>query len=175
MRSTTLRLLALPLIVLPLQSAGGVLSSHAAVTDVSCTGDAHSTYSPGVTDTERQTTITAQHNYTHCTSTDSKVTSGRSNHQTTRLDSCHTGASGTSGRETIMWNTGESSAYDFTRTVTENNGSATVHHQGTITQGKFAGDTATEDVALKDPDPNNCRTAQGETSASGTVQLQITK
>ena len=138
-------------------------SDPAAVVDVTCTSNVDGA-SPGLPDI-----------YHPCTSTDPTLSSGRRHLGPSPSGSCSPEVAGTTGKDYIVWNNGQTSTWEYTRNVGLANGSVRIHQEGTITAGLFAGDQAVEDLTVVVPaaylhgaappwpGPDECRTAEGGT------------
>ncbi len=175
LRFRTVSLYGAAALLLSIPVVHSIQPARAGVNDAACSGTSQVTYSPGLTETERPTTISGDYAYTGCSSPDKTLTSGKGHFEYQHVRSYHTNVSGAPGRVVITWSNSKTSTFDYTKSVTESNGAATVHLQGTITAGEFAGDNAVQDVTEPDRDPRNCTTSAGETATSGTLKLQISK
>jgi hypothetical protein len=145
------RLAVLPLVLL----AGAVCCGAFGVTGASalslttCTGTNSVTYSPPLTNTLTTTRITDQSTFGTCLSTQSGIRSATiANGTVTGPSSCTAVLGSFSTTNTIVWNTGQTSRFDFDGTVTEVDGEFVIVLTGSITAGLFSGATATEQTTL---------------------------
>jgi hypothetical protein len=158
--------------------------------DVDCTSNVDASFAPGLTDTVVDT-------YDPCTSTDSTLKAGKRHLAYSPMDSCSPQVTTTTGTDEIVWNNGKVSTWEYTREVTESNGSVAIHQKGKITAGLFAGDSANEDLTVllpgayvhdgasrvpsgredhadvPDRAPNDCATAEGGSGGGGPAERRL--
>ncbi|MEU4445213.1 hypothetical protein AB0K14_23460 [Actinosynnema sp. NPDC050801] len=125
-------------------------------------------YSPGLLNTRRPVDVSV-HNVLSCTSlTDPAVTGGHVQATIHGLDrSCTDVAASGSGSYTITWNTGDTSTISYNRTANYVLGTLVAVETGTVTAGKFTGDSTTHVVELPNLNLLDCLTEPGLTSTSG--------
>ncbi|MGM1060673.1 hypothetical protein [Saccharothrix sp. Mg75] len=142
--------------------------AHAAPVDLLCTEDESVSYSPGLLTAPRPVDVDV-HNVLSCTSlTDPAVTGGYVRATVRGLNrSCTDLAASGSGSYTITWNTGETSTISYSRSATYVLGTLVMTETGTVTGGKFTGDSSTHVVELLTLDLLSCLTEPGLTTTSG--------
>jgi hypothetical protein len=142
--------------------------AHAAPGDLTCTENESVSYSPGLLNTRRPVDVSV-YNVLSCTSpTDPAVTGGHVQATVHGLDrSCTDLTASGSGSYTITWNTGETSTINYNRSANHVLGTLVIVENGTVTAGKFTGDSTTHVVALLNLDLLACLTEPGLTTASG--------
>lgn len=143
-------------------------SAHAAPGDLTCTEDESVSYSPGLLNTRRPVDVTV-HNVLSCmSSVDPAVTRGQVQATIRGLDrSCTDLAASGSGSYTITWNTGETSTIGYSRSANYVLGTLVIVENGTVTAGKFAGDSVLHVVELPNLDLLACLAEPGLTRVSG--------
>ncbi|ROP42450.1 hypothetical protein EDD40_7952 [Saccharothrix texasensis] len=143
-------------------------SAHAAPVDLLCTENESVSYSPGLLTTPRPVDVDV-HNILSCTSpTDPAVTGGHVRATVRGLNrSCTNLAASGIGSYTITWNTGETSTIDYNRSATYVLGTLVITETGTVTAGKFTGDSTTHVVELLTLDLLACLAEPGLTTTSG--------
>lgn len=170
-------LLALPLGLMP-------QSGHAQTPALAlqCAGTSTTTYSPGLTNTTQSTTVTASDNLSVCTqlSLPPVILSGTAQAQFVRNESCVILLSGGPGSSVIKWSTGDSSTFNWTSTITEVNGNFVVVQTGTITSGRYSGQSAASTRVLTPilsgelDIATACNSPTGIIGNNGTYTLTIT-
>lgn len=149
-------------------------SAHAEpLTLLQCQGTESLTYSPGLTFTRRDITITTTAQFSSCTDSTGKVTSGSYGEQFTIFISCNDLLDGFTAQRTFMWNTGDTSVIEGTGQSTAVADQVITTITATVTQGRFQGHTAVEVIPLPQAGFLQCLTT-GVTSASGVTTLTIT-
>jgi hypothetical protein len=143
--------------------------AHAAPGDLTCTESESVTYSPGLLNTRRPVDVTVD-NVLWCASlTNPAVTGGRVRATVHGLDrSCTDLAAAGSGSYTITWNTGDTSRISYDRSANYVLGTLVIVENGTVTAGRFTGDSTTHVVELPSLDLLACLAEPGLTTASGT-------
>lgn len=155
----------------PAASAGTAL--------VTCTGQETVSYSPALTNTPRDTTVTIDGNLGaladpgSCVSVGTRVSSV-SYHEvfTFPNDSCTTGGINLPGSRVFKWDDGESSTFTFSASIVNGVGTEIVTLTGTITAGRFDGSPAVETIQVPQLDPALCA-GSGITSNSAQAELEI--
>lgn len=155
--------------------------AHAAAGTISCTGWSYTTYSPGLTDTVRPTTVTVAgrlnavgpHSPTgSCLALGSGATSGTRD-VTALLDlSCNAILTET-GTETIVWNDGRSTSFSFTATAAHIASNTVLTETGTVTSGEFLGEKVVETFTAADLAFTACATETGVGSLDYATVLTI--
>ncbi|WP_447002250.1 hypothetical protein ACRAKI_21200 [Saccharothrix isguenensis] len=142
--------------------------SHATPGDLTCAETQSVVYSPGLLNTRRTVDVSV-HNVLSCTSlTDPAVTGGQVQATIHGLDrSCTDIVASGSGSYTITWNTGDTSTISYNRTANYVLGTLVIVETGTVTAGRFTGDSTTHIVELPNLDLLACLTEPGLTAASG--------
>ncbi|WP_156325588.1 hypothetical protein [Nonomuraea sp. SBT364] len=126
--------------------------AHAIGQDVLCSIDGTNTlaFSPKLRLTQQAVTMTGTGNYPTCVSSDPDISSGTSTISGQGSLGCLSGSM--PATETVTWNTGESSTISYTVTLNLVAGQTAFAVIGTVTAGKFAGDTVTsEGVTIANP------------------------
>lgn len=148
--------------------------AHAAGTDAVCRGTQTTTYKPGLTLAPTPQAVTTTSTYANCELlSEPGLTTGTSGGTAVQTLSCLDPLKAGSGSVTITWNTGETSTFTFTRTVTRAAGETVVTGTGTITAGKFAGRAAEEVIVGPTLDTLKC-IREGITERIGVTTLTIT-
>lgn len=165
-------------LVVALSVVGGLIAAspaQAGLLDVTCAGTQTATYSPGVLLTPQFVFVTASTSYTTCVSSNPDITSAHFGPATfpTTL-SCLDLLSTRSGSTTITWNTGETTTFSYTVTRTNTAGQYVSTYLGTVTAGKFLGDTVSQTFVGAALNLVGCLAAPGITSESGPALLEIT-
>ncbi|MFI9010007.1 hypothetical protein ACIGNX_22520 [Actinosynnema sp. NPDC053489] len=111
--------------------------------------------------------------YSPCVSSDPTLTAATSGSTFTGPGSCLTLPGFSSGTSVLTWNNGNTSTFAFNATTAIVGGNVVITRTGTITAGRFAGDTAIRVVTYPAPNPLGCLTT-GVTSRTGVVTLTIT-
>jgi hypothetical protein len=143
-------------------------AAPAAPGDLTCTENESVSYSPGLLNTRRPVDVSVN-NILSCTSlTEPAVTGGHVQATIRGLNRSCTdlGASG-SGSYTITWNTGETSSISYNRSANYVLGTLVIVENGTVTAGKFTGDSTTHVVELLTLNLLACLTEPGLTTTSG--------
>lgn len=143
-------------------------SAYGALGDLTCTETESVSYSPGLVNTRRPVDVSV-HNVLSCTSlTAPAVTRGQVRATVPGLDrSCTDLAASGSGSYTIAWNTGETSTISYHRSANYVLGTLVIVESGTVTAGKFTGDSTTHVVELLSLDLLACLAEPGLTTVSG--------
>ena len=145
-----------------------------------CTGDTHTTYSPGLTNGDPQPTDvmvtkrfgTEANPVGTCLVVGAPITGGHHSHQRVLPFSCQVLLLSTPVIETYTWDNGATSTANFTTSrYTQANGETVIIRTGTVTSGFAAGDTAQQTVTLLNSDLAACDSPTGLTSISGVVAL----
>jgi hypothetical protein len=152
--------------------AAAAAPGASALSLVTCNGLNTVTYSPALTNTAKQTTITSSTSWATCVSpTHPSVTAGSTGNQISKLESCTSALGGFSSSNTITWNTGQTSTFTFNGYTQEINGQYVIVLTGSITAGLFTGALATEQTTLLG-DLTACSGA-GISSNGGPAPLEI--
>jgi hypothetical protein len=139
-------------------------AAHAVSLDVVCLGTETVTYEPGLSLTPQTVNVTVRGILAPCTSSDPDITSGTyTQHFTTTL-SCVTVLAGLAATRSFEWSDDQSSSFSYNRAINNVAGQTTVTFTGTIVSGKFAGDTAIEQVVFVTPNILQCLTTSGLTT-----------
>lgn len=163
--------------VTTLAGASGLIASpaDASVLDVTCVGQESRTYSPGLLLTDQSIDVDLDAVMSPCVSTDSGITAGTYTASYTQSLSClDLDANANNQTRVFNWNDSSSSTMTANRTVQRLTLTTVVTFTGTISSGKFAGDTAVLVVTVLNPSVLNCLSSPGVTSTTGTVTLEIT-
>ncbi len=151
--------------------------AHAAVADVTCTppGSVVVTYSPPLTLTPQNVTITVNSLYTPCiSSTVPALTSGTSNFTFTATNrSCANLVGAASAAPSVTWNTGQSTTMSLNSTANIIGGVYTVVTSGVVTTGLFAGDTVVQNATGPGTDILLCLLGLGSVSSVYTLGTTV--
>ena len=162
--------LAISGVVLPSPAA------HAVSADVSCVGTETVTYQPGLLLTPQTVNVTVNGILAPCTSSDPNITSGTYLQNFTTTLSCGTLLGGLAATRVFNWSDGQSSTFSYNRAINDVGGQTTVTFTGTIVSGRFAGDTAIEQVVFVTPNTLECLASPGLTALGpGVAVLTIDK
>jgi hypothetical protein len=148
--------------------------SGAAAGDLTCTTVQRTAYSPGVTFTPSQQTISITTIDAPCVSTTRPdITAGTAAFTFPGVRSCLTLDQSSSGTSSIKWNTGETSVYTYISTSQTVAGQIVVIITGAVTSGPFQGRSIA--FALVSPVVNvlQCIFPPGITSRVGVGTLTI--
>ncbi|MCP3104295.1 hypothetical protein LZ198_36070 [Myxococcus sp. K15C18031901] len=131
------------------------------------------TYTPGLTFTAAlDTAVASNATFGLCTSTvGSTIDSGTATLQGLGKLSCLGGTA--TGLQTIRWNTGSTSTFQYSATSTLIGLNNIIVMSGTIITGEFAGATAIETVTVQSMGLSSCLGLGGLTQVGGAVSLQI--
>ena len=159
---------------------GGMLwVAPAAVADtasIRCAGTNVIKYNPGLTFEERTVQINGEDNATSCVDAVSgeahSFVAPFSGKFTTSCASLFTGGTGT---QTLNWNTGETSQWDWTMHFSTNvNGQLQSIADGPIVGGRYAGSQLRQIVTVTTMDQRACSTAKGLTETGGPSNWEFT-
>jgi hypothetical protein len=147
--------------------AGGAL-------DLTCQGTQKVTYGSGLVLAPKQVIYTAQDDFTSCTSVqDPSIKSGTYRSTAQSLLSCLGVLTPGAGTKTFTWSNGQTSVFTYTSSATQALGQTVMTLTGTITSGKFKGETAVQVITVTSGDALSCFAA-GVTTAQGPSTLVIT-
>ncbi|MFD9141683.1 hypothetical protein ACFVY7_12860 [[Kitasatospora] papulosa] len=135
-------------------------------------GSTTTTYSPGVRTQSATVRVDVEGLLGVCVSTDPGASTGIYTEHASVPLACTQLLAGGTGSRVFTWQDGTTSTFDFTRAVNAVNGQLVNTFTGSITQGKFAGRSATQVVTAL-ADLTACQTAAGLTSTQGTGVLTI--
>ena len=153
--------------------------AHAASPSITCTaGTATTTYDPGITNTPRSISFTADETLGPCVDpNDPTLTGGEGSAEGTLVTSC-TSVSSIGYQETVDWNNSShqhtTATYTTAKVIKLANGSTAVTSTGTVTDGLGLGDSATRTIVIANADLTACSTPEGITSNSGPDTVQFT-
>jgi hypothetical protein len=178
------RHLASLVVVVGMAMAGAVVASpaYASVDSIVCTGWTHTTYTPGLTNTARATTVVddgelnviGPHSPTgSCLGIGTSATAGHRNVMAQLTLGC-TQLIGENGVETINWNDGQSTSFTFAATVTRGLSTTVVLETGTVTSGEFTGAGVVETFTAPNLALAACGTAAGVTALDFVTVIAIT-
>lgn len=165
--STLLTAAALAISGVVLPSAAG----HAVSADVLCVGTETVTYQPGLLLTPQTVNVTVNGILAPCTSSDPDITSGTYHQNFTATLSCGTLLAGLAATRVFNWSDGQSSSFSYNRAINDVGGQTTVTFTGTIVSGKFAGDTAIEQVVFVSLNTLQCLAPPGLTALGPGVAI----
>lgn len=159
----------------------GSAPAHASTATISCTGWSYTTYSPGLTDTVRPTTVVVDgdlnviddHSPTgSCVALGSGATAGERDVTALLPLSCNAILTET-GVETINWNDGRSTSFSFTATAAHVESDTVLTETGTVTSGEFAGEHVLETFTAPNLAFTDCATDTGVTSLDYATAITI--
>ncbi|MGX7829732.1 hypothetical protein ACTG9Q_32075 [Actinokineospora sp. 24-640] len=117
---------------------------HAAPGDLTCTENETVPYSTGLLTTRRPVDVSVHNVLSRTSLTDPAITQGHVRATIHGLNrSCTDLAASGSGSYTITWNTGETSTISYNRSANYVLGALVIVENGTVTAGKFTGDSTT--------------------------------
>lgn len=155
--------------------------ANASAASIICTGWTYTTYSPGLTNTTKSTTVVDDGNLniidTHsptgsCLAIGSSASAGERN-VTAQLDLGCTQLITESGVETITWNDGQSTSFAFTATVTRGLSTTVVLETGTVTSGEFSGASVVETFTAPNLAFADCGSPGGVTALDFATAITI--
>ena len=156
--------------------------AHAAVTAMSCTGWDHATFSPGLTDTLRSTTVTNDEDLNvldafsptgSCVAVGSAATAGELDVTVVAPSSC-TQIISLTGTHTIAWNDGRSSTIPYTATIARGDSTTVITLTGTVSSGEFSGDSVVQTYTALNTAFAACGSPSGLPSLDLALTLTIT-
>ncbi len=137
---------------------------------VTCYGTETANFDPPLSNTAQPTTVTISQTLSNCLLSPLTATN---NYQLTRDFSCTTFTGGP-GASTFTWSDGEQSTFTFNAVVVITNGTFIITQTGTITSGRYNGQSVIAAVTLTPSGGNgvltDCATS-GVASASGVYTL----
>ena len=161
---------------------GASAPAHAAGTGtISCTGWSYTTYSPGMTTTIRPLLVsvdgdlglTDEHSPTGtCLASGTAATSGERDTSAVLTLGCDQLLTET-GVETVAWNDGQSTSFQFTATVAHTAAAVVLTETGTVTSGEFLGEHVVETFTAPNTALLACVTPTGITSLNYATVLTI--
>lgn len=146
-----------------------------------CTGWTYTTYTPGLTNTPKSTTVVDDGNLNiidahsptgSCLALGSSASAGERN-VTAQLDLGCSQLIVESGVETINWNDGQSTSFDFSATVTRGLSNTVILETGTVTSGEFSGASVVETFIAPNLAFAGCNTPGGVTSLDFATAITI--
>lgn len=147
-----------------------------------CVGSAATQFSPGLTLVPRATNVTFSETFGSCTSTTQPAISSATvpNVSIVQDRSCATAVDVPADpiTQTITWNTGQTTTFQYTRVVTNVGGVSQITGTGMVTDGLFQGASVVKIVVLANLDPLQtlaCLSPNGLTSVTGTDSLTFTQ
>jgi hypothetical protein len=170
--------------VLGLALCGALMASpaHASTSSMICTGWTYTTYTPGLTNTAKPTTIVDDGNLNvidehsptgSCIAIGSSATAGERN-VTAQINLGCTQLITETGVETINWNDGQSTSFTFSANVTRGLATTVILETGTVTSGEFLGATVVETFTAPNLAFLGCGTPGGVTSLDFVTAIAIT-
>ena len=163
---------------------GGVvaaLPAYASTASINCTGWTYATYTPGLTNTTKSTTVVDDgdlniidaHSPTgSCLAIGSSASAGERN-VTAQLNLSCTQFIVESGVETINWNDGQSTSFGFSATVTRGLSNTVILETGTVTSGEFSGASVVETFTAPNLAFAGCGTPGGVTALDFATVITI--
>ncbi|NUR26870.1 MAG: hypothetical protein HOV83_13675 [Catenulispora sp.] len=155
--------------------------AHAGLPLLQCTGNIHTTYTPGLTDVPKPTDTTVDEAVGTsarplgtCLVLGALITGGTHHHERVLTLSCLSLLQSTPITETVTWNNGSSSTFSFpTSSYDDVNGETVITRVGTVTAGFGAGAPAQQEVVLANTALLGCSTPAGVTTIDGATTLTI--
>jgi hypothetical protein len=156
--------------------------AYASTASMICTGWTYTTYTPGLTNTAKPTTVVddgnlnviGEHSPTgSCIAIGSSATAGKRN-VTAQLDLGCTQLIVETGVETINWNDGQSTSFTFSANVTRGLSNTVILETGTVTSGEFEGASVVETFTAPNLAFLGCTTPGGVTSLDFLTAIAIT-
>jgi hypothetical protein len=155
--------------------------AYASTASMICTGWTYTTYTPGLTNTAKSTTVVddgnlnviGQHSPTgSCLAVGSSATAGKRN-VTAQLDLSCTQLIVETGVETINWNDGRSTSFSFSANVTRGLSDTVILETGTVISGEFLGAGVVETFTAPNLDFIGCGTPGGVTALDFLTAISI--
>jgi hypothetical protein len=170
--------------VLGLALTGAAVASpaNASTGSMICTGWTYTTYTPGLTNTAKSTSIVDDGNLNvigphsptgSCLAIGSSATAGERD-VTAQLDLGCTQLIVENGVETINWNDGQSTSFTFSANVTRGLSTTVILETGTVTSGEFLGASVVETFTAPNLAFLACGTPGGVTSLDFLTAITIT-
>lgn len=159
-----------------------VTPAYASTAAISCTGWTHATYTPGLTNTVKPTTVVVDGNLNvidehsptgSCLAVGSGATAGERD-VTAQLDVSCTQFLVETGVETINWNDGQSTSFTFSANVTRGASNTVIVETGTVTSGEFAGGHVVETFTAPNTAFADCGSPGGVTALDFLTVITIT-
>ncbi len=147
--------------------------AHAQPTLVQCTGTESVTIDPGATYQAQLLHVTTDGNFGSCLDGQGQVTSASYAEELSFVGDCATLFDPFESTRVFTWNTGDTSTFVGTGSSTVVAGQIVTTVTGTITEGRFAGRSAVQVIALAQLNLLDCLLT-GMTNASGATTLTIT-
>jgi hypothetical protein len=161
---------------------GAAAPVHAAgIATISCTGWSYTTYSPGLTNTVQPHTVSVdgdlglvdEHSPTAtCVSVGTAATAGERDVTAQLTLGCNQLLTET-GVETVAWNDGRSTSFQFTATVAHTAAAVVLTETGTVISGEFLGEHVVETFTAPNTALLACATPAGVTSLDYATVLTI--
>ena len=148
---------------------------------LNCTGWSYTTYSPGLTNTVQPVTVTVDgdlglvddHSPTGtCLALGTAATAGERDVTAVLTIGCNQLLTET-GVETIAWNDGQSTSFQFTATAAHTSATVVLTETGTVTSGEFLGEHVVETFTAPNTAFLDCATPAGVTSLNYATVLTI--
>jgi hypothetical protein len=167
---------------LALGSAAMASPANASTASMICTGWTYATYTPGLTNTAKPTTIVddgdlniiGEHSPTgSCLAIGSSATAGERD-VTAHINLGCTQLIVETGVETINWNDGQSTSFTFSANVTRGLSTTVILETGTVTSGEFTGASVVETFTAPNLAFLACGTPGGVTSLDFLTAITIT-
>lgn len=163
-------------------TVGGASPAHAAgAATISCTGWSYTTYSPGLTTTVRPLLVSVdgdlgivdEHSPTAtCVAAGTAATAGERDTSAVLTLGCDQLLT-ESGVETVAWNDGQSTSFQFTATVAHTAAAVVLTETGTVISGEFLGEHVVETFTAPNTALLACFTPAGVTSLDYATVLTI--
>ncbi|MGV9314181.1 hypothetical protein ACWDR0_18670 [Streptomyces sp. NPDC003691] len=143
---------------------------------VTCVGSTTVAFSPGLTNTEQTVSVSGQDTANLCVSlTHPQLTSFVAPFSGTATQSCTSLFAGGSGTETLHWNNGTTSTWEYTNSFSNVNGTKVGTSTGPITSGTLAGAEVTQTITFPNTDLSACSTPSGLTGLTGLDTWTLTR
>lgn len=153
-------------------SAPAAGAAHAQPGLLQCQGTETVTYSPGVTHTPQDITLTTDGRFTSCVDTTGQVTSGSYEETLTISAACTTLLDSFQGQRTVFWNTGDTSTLTVSGSSNAALGQVITTITGTVTAGRFQGRSVLQTITLPQTQFLLCSTT-GVTGTTGVTTLTL--
>ncbi|MFD9947433.1 hypothetical protein ACFWYW_38645 [Nonomuraea sp. NPDC059023] len=142
---------------------------------VTCVGTTTVAFTPGLTHTSQTVAVSGQDVASACVSlTHPSLTSFTGPFSGTATQSCTTFFGNGSGTETLYWNNGTTSVWNYTNSFSNVNGTKVGTSTGAISSGTLAGAEVTQTITFANLDLSACSTPTGLTEISGLDTWTIT-
>lgn len=145
--------------------------ARASLIDATCTGSENVSFSPGITNSPRDVTISESLSMSCVLPLFAGVSSSRTS--AVPAVTCSNLLQPSTTSSTLTWNNGTTSTFSYTTQIVSESGQSVLLRIGTITAGRFVGDMAIMQSTGIDLDVLACESDQGNTQTSYQTILTV--